>query len=117
MMDYTIDYTETNGVLLPNFALVQTNYEIGFWGRRYLEHIKQHHKPFYTSLMVQCKLNEHLHNIDVQADELYRKLVSDLAKQQGVTEQLKAEDMMTWVQKMNNITNQARELVIEEIFR
>ena len=73
-------------------------------------------KPaFYTILITQCKLNFYLHDVDVRAKNMYDTLVKQLAKQEGVTEQLKATDMLAWVQAMNNITNQAREIVLLEI--
>ena len=84
-------------------------------GQRYLEHIKTHRKPFYTSLKMQCKLNEHLLEIDVRASEMYERIVTRLAKQEGITEQLKAEDMMAWVQAMNNTANRARESVLNQM--
>ena len=110
-----ISYTLVGDVYLPNLVLPHSDYEIGVWGQRYLEYIKTHRKPFYTSLKMQCKLNEHLHEIDVRASEMYERIVTRLAKQEGITEQLKAEDMMAWVQAMNNITNQAREIVNTEV--
>ena len=106
-----ISYTLVGDVYLPNLVLPHSDYEIGVWGQRYLEYIKKHRKGFYTSLKIQCKLSEHLHEIDVKANEMYEQLVAQLAKQEGITEQLKAEDMMAWVQAMNNISNRAREVV------
>ena len=108
-------YTEVDGILYPNLVIVQTNYEIGLWGQRHLRWLKEHHKVRYTSLLTQCKLNEYLHDIDVIATEMYEALVKQLAESQGMTEQLKATDMMTWVGAMNNITNQAREIVNTDI--
>ncbi len=99
-----LDYTLVNGVYLPNLISTETNYEIGHWGRRHSEYIMKHHKVFYTSLKTSCKLNTYLHNVDVRANEMYENLVKQLKEQQGITEQLKAEDMMTWVSAMNNIT-------------
>lgn len=110
-----IDYTLVNGVYLPNLISTETNYEIGIWGQRHLEYIKHHRKAFYTSLLTNCKLNSYLHDVDIRATEMYDILVEQLAKQEGVTEQLKATDMLAWVQAMNNITNQAREIVLLEI--
>ena len=110
-----LDYTLVNGVYLPNLVSTETNYEIGMWGQRHLRYIKQHRKAFYTSLLTNCKLNSYLHNVDVRATEMYDRLVKQLKEQQGITELLKATDMMAWVQAMNNITNQAREIVYNEI--
>ena len=110
-----LDYTLVNGVYLPNLVSTETNYKIGLWGERHLDYIMKHHKVFYTSLKTSCKLNSYLHDVDVRAIEMYDRLVKQLKEQQGVTEQLKADDMMAWVQAVNNITNQVREIVYNEI--
>lgn len=110
-----IDYTLVGEVYLPNLISSETNYEIGMWGQRHLDYIKNHHKVFYTSLLTNCKLNSYLHEVDIRATEMYDRLVKQLKEQQGITEQLKANDMMAWVQAMNNITNQVREIVNSEM--
>ncbi len=110
-----ISYTLVGDVYLPNLVSTETNYEIGHWGLRHLDYIKNHRKVFYTSLLTNCKLNSYLHDVDIRATEMYDRLVKQLKDQQGITEQLKAEDMLAWVQAMNNITNQAREIVNAEI--
>ena len=66
-------------------------------------------------MLTQCKLNSYLHDVDVGATEMYDTLVKKLAKQEGITEKLKTENQMLWVQQMNNITNRAREIVSKEI--
>lgn len=110
-----LDYTLVGEVYLPNLISTETYYEIGHWGQRHLDYIKNHRKVFYTSLLTNCKLNSYLHDVDVRATEMYDCLVKQIKEQQGITEQLKAADMMAWVQAMNNITNQAREIVNTEI--
>lgn len=110
-----LDYTLVGEVYLPNLISTETNYEIGIWGQQHLRYIKQHRKVFYTSLLTNCKLNSYLHDVDARATEMYDRLVKQLKERQGVTEQLKADDMMAWVQAMNNITNQAREIVNNEV--
>ena len=85
------------------------------WGKRHPRYIKQHCKVFYTSLLTNCKLNSYLHDVDVRATEMYDRIVKQLKEQQGITEQLKADDMMAWVQAVNNITNQVREIVNNEV--
>lgn len=110
-----LDYTLVNDVYLPNLVSTETNYEIGLWGQRHLDYIIKHHKVFYTSLKTSCKLNSYLHDVDIRTTEMYDRLVKQLKEQQGITEQLKADDMMAWVQAMNNITNQAREIVYNEV--
>ena len=110
-----LDYTLVNGVYLPNLISTETNYEIGMWGQRHLDYIKHHRKAFYLNLKTSCKLNSYLHDVDIRATEMYDSLVNQLKEQQGITELLKAEDMMAWVQAMNNIANQAREIVNNEV--
>ena len=110
-----LDYTLVNGVYLPNLISTETNFEIGLWGQRHLDYVRKHHKVFYTSLKTSCNLNTYLHDVDVRATEMYDRLVKQLKEQQGITEQLKADDMMAWVQAMNCITNQAREIVYNEV--
>ena len=110
-----LDYTFVNGVYLPNLVSTETNYEIGIWGMRYYDYIKEHRPAFCTSLMVQCKLNAHLHEVDKREKKMYDRLVKQIKEQQGVTKQLKSDDMMAWVQAMNSITNQAREIVYNEV--
>lgn len=111
----SFDYTEVNGALLPNLVSTETQYEIGLWGMRHLNYIKKHRKVLYHSLLTNCKLNTHLHEVDIRAEEMYSQLVKQLKEQQGITEQLKADNMMAWVQAMNGITNQAREIVNNEV--
>lgn len=111
-----IDYTLVGEVYLPNLVLPHNNSEtLGIWGQRYLEYIKTHRKPFYTSLKMQCKLDEHLRNVNMRASEMYDRLVKQFAQREGITEELKAADMMQWVTAMNNITNRVREVVWNEI--
>ena len=110
-----ISYTLVGDVYIPNLVSTDTNYEIGCWGRKHKEYIKQHKPAFYTTLLTQCKLNSYLHDVDVRAAEMYDTLVMQLAKQEGVTEKLKATDMLAWVQVMNNISNRAREIVYKKI--
>ena len=102
-------------VYIPNLVSTDTNYEIGCWGRKHKEYIKQYKPAFYTTLLTQCKLNSYLHDVDVRATEMYDTLVKQLAEQENVTEQLKASDMMLWIQKINNIRNRAMEIVNAEV--
>lgn len=110
-----ISYTLVGDVYIPNLVSTDTNYEIGYLGRKHKEYIKQYKPAFYTTLLTQCKLNSYLHDVDVRATEMYDTLVKQLAKQEGVTEKLKASDMMLWVQAMNNISNRVREIVYKKI--
>ena len=110
-----LNYTLVGDVYLPNLISTETDYEIGMWGQRHLRYIKQHRKLFYTSLLTNCKLNSYLHDVDVRANEMYDQLVQQLKEQQEITEKLKVDDMMAWVQAMNNISNQTREIVNQMI--
>ena len=106
-----ISYTLVGDVYIPNLVSTDTNYEIGCWGRKHKEYIKQYKPLFYTTLLTQCKLNSYLHDVDVRAAEMYDAVIKQLAKQEGVTEKLKVIDMMSWVRKMNNIRNRITEIV------
>ena len=110
-----ISYTLVGYVYIPNLVSTDTNYEIGYWGRKHKEYIKQYKPAFYTTLLIQCKLNSYLHDVDVRAAEMYDTLVKQLVKQESVTEKLKASDMMSWVQKMNSIRNRTTEVVNTEL--
>ena len=88
---------------------------IGMWGRKYLRHIKQHRPVLYTTLILSGKLNSHLAEIDNRATEMYNLLVKQLVEQEGITEQLKAQNQMAWVGAMNNIRNRAEEIVNAEV--
>ena len=110
-----LDYTLVGEVYLPNLISTETNYEIGLWGQRHLEYIKKNRKTLYLNLKTSCKLSSYLHEVDTRATEMYDRLVNQLKEQQGITEKLKAEDMMSWVQAMNNISNQAEEIVKSEV--
>ena len=111
-----ITYTQQGDYLLPDLKLPeQPKVEIGIWGKRHLRYLKNHHPIIYTNLLTSCKLTAYLADIDKRAEDMFFRLVNQLAKQEGVTEQLKAEDQMLWVRKMNNIRNQAIEIINDEI--
>ena len=93
----------------------QTNYEIGKYGHLHLEYIKKHRRGTYTTLLTEGGLNEHLHRIDEQVDEQIDLYIAQTAKRMGVTEELKASDLMRWVQMMNNIKASAEEIVLKEV--
>lgn len=111
-----ITYTQQGDYLLPDLKLPeQPKVEIRIWGKRHLRYIKQHHKIRYTNLMTSCKLTAYLADIDEQAEDMFFRLVKQLSEKEGVTEQLKAENQMMWVARMNNIRNRAEEIVTEEL--
>ena len=109
-------YREKNGHLIPNVTLPkQTDYQIGKYGRMRLEYIKSHRRGRYTTLLTEGKLNSHLHEIDVQANEILETVIPRLAAERGVNEDLKARDMLRWVAEMNNIKASAEEFVLREV--
>ena len=115
-MDIKITYTQQGDYLLPDLKLPkQPKVEIGIWGKRHLRYIKQHHPIRYTNLLTSCKLTTYLADINEQAEEMFFRLVKQLAEKEGVTEQLKAENQMLWVARMNNIRNRATEIVNTEL--
>ncbi len=88
-------YREENGYLIPNLTLPdEEQVEIGLWGQRHLRYIKQHHKVRYVNLLTSGKLNEHLADIDNQAEDMFFRLVKQMADREGVTEQLKKDNQM-----------------------
>ena len=93
----------------------QTDYEIGKYGHLHLDFIKKHRRGTYTTLLTEGRLNEYLHNIDEQAHEEIDLHIVQMAKQMDVTEELKASDLMRWVQMMNNIKASAEEIVLKEV--
>ena len=101
---------------LPCLSLPEEEQKsVGVWGQRHLRYIKEHKRAFYTSLLTSCKLNSYLADVDEQAEKMFSRLVKQLAEKENVTEKLKAENQMLWVQKMNNIHNRATEVVISDL--
>ena len=84
---------------------------IGIWGQRHRRYLRQHRKVIYTELLISGKLNGYLADLNEQAEAMFLDLVKQMAAREGVTEQLKAQDQMLWVQRMNNILDRAIELV------
>jgi len=109
-------YREENGHLIPNVSLPeQTDYQIGKYGRMHLDYIKQHRRGRYTTLLTESKLNAQLHEIDLEANEMLEVIISHLATERGIDENLKARDMLSWVAEMNNIKASAEEIVLREV--
>ena len=117
-------YNEQNGLwyeLQGNYYLPclklpeEPEVYIGIWGQRHRRYLKTHRKALYASLLTSGKLNSYLADIDRQAEEMFSRLVKQLAKVEGVTETLKAADQMEWVRRMNSIRNRVSEIVSEEL--
>lgn len=88
---------------------------IGIWGQRHLRYIKEHKWALYSKLLITGKLNSYLADIDRQAEDMLLRLVEEMARAEGVTEQLKAKNQMEWVQRMNNIRQRAIEIINSEL--
>ncbi len=110
-----IDYTLVGDVYLPNLLSADTNYPISIWGQRHKEYLKENHKLMYYNLLTSGKLNSYLHDVNARAKKMYDNLVKQLAEQEGITEQLKADNQMDWVGRMNNIRSRATEIVNTEL--
>ena len=111
-----ISYTLQGDYYLPNLALPeQEDKPIGLWGQRHLKHIKQHRKILYINLLTSGKLNGYLADLNEQAEDMFVRLVKQMAEREGVTEQLKADSQMEWVARMNNIRSRATEIVNDDI--
>ena len=109
-------YHEENGHLIPNVTLPeQTDYQIGKYGRMYLDYIKNHRRGRYTTLLTEGKLNARLHEIDLEAKTMLESIISRLAAERGIDENLKARDMLRWAAEMNNIKASAEEIVLREV--
>ena len=111
-----IGYTLQGNYYLPDLALPEQEDEpIGLWGQRHLKYIKQHRKILYINLLTSGKLNEHLADIDKQTEDMFFRLVKQMVERDGVTEQLKTDNQMEWVARMNNIRSSAIEIVNKDI--
>lgn len=101
---------------LPCFTLPKIEEkEIGIWGMRHLDFLKSYRKSTYNKLKFEGKINNHLYNINSQAEDMFNVLIEQFKKSEGITEQLKAQDQMLWVSKMNNIQHIATEIVNNEL--
>ena len=117
-------YNEQNGLwyelqgdyYIPCLVLDEEDPQpIGMWGRKYLRYIKEHRPVLHTTLLLSGKLNSHLAEIDNRATEMFDQLMKQLAEKEGITEQLKEQDQMEWVHRMNNVRNVAEEIIMSEL--
>lgn len=117
-------YDEKNGLwyelqgdyYLPCLKLPEEpEVHIGIWGQRHRRYLKSHRRALYTSLLTSGKLNDYLTDLNEQAEAMFSRLVKQLSEKEGITEGLKAENQMLWVQRMNNVRNVAMEIVSSEL--
>ena len=111
-----IEYELRGDIYYPILTVgEQTSYEIGKYGNMHLEFIEKHRKGRYNILLIEGKLNEYLHNIDVGAHEQVERIIERMTEQSGVNETLKASSPLRWVQMMNNIKATAEEITLAEV--
>ena len=116
MTNTKITYTQQGDFLLPDLKLSdQPKVEFGIFGKRHLRYLELNRKILYTNMLTKGKLTAYLADIDEQAENMFDQLVRQLAEREGVTEQLKANNQMLWVKKMNSIRNRAEEIVNHEL--
>ena len=116
IIENEIEYELRGDIYYPILTVgEQTSYEIGKYGNLHLEFIEKHRKGRYNTLLIKGKLNEYLHNIDVEAHEQVEKIITRMAEQSGVNEELKASSPLRWIQMMNNIKATAEEIVLAEV--
>ena len=107
-------YWQDGDYLLPNIEVPECP-KVGIWGERRCKYLRKHQQALYTAMMLSDTLNTHLEEVDRTAAEMLDRLTSQLAAQEGITEQLKATDQWEWVQRMNNIRNRTAEIVRKEL--
>ena len=111
-----LTYTMQGDYRLPNLTVPdQSETPMGHFSRLRAKYLKENRKVLYYNLLTSCKLNEHLTEVEQTATELTERLTKELAEKEGVTENLKATDMMSWVRQMNNIRNQVQEMVLKQV--
>ena len=115
-MDLGLTYTKIGDYYYPDIALPDTaKYTIGLYGRMHRRYLKEHRPVVWTELVLTGELPQHLFEIDTACKEQMEYLISEMAKQEGVTEVLKAANPMVWVGRMNNIRNRAEEIVLHDL--
>ena len=107
-------YRQEGDYFLPNLA-VPENAPVGIWGQRRRQYLREHRKALYNALLLSGKLDSHLADINQQAEDMFSQLVNQMATQEGITEQLKADNQMCWVGLMNACKNQAEEIIFAEL--
>ena len=109
-------YTMQGDYRLPNLTLpAEEEHPIGVWGQRRLRYLKQHHKVMYYNLLTSGKLHSHLADVEKEAQSLFSRLVREYVEKEGVTKQLKEENPIEWIRRMNNIKMRVREMVNSEV--
>ena len=109
-------YRQEGDYLLPDIEVPKSP-QIGIWGQRRLQYLRTNKKVLYTTMLMGDTLKDHLEEVDKSADEMYEQLTLQMKAQEGVTEELKANNQLEWVQRMNNIRNRVSEIVYKELIQ
>lgn len=117
MNQMKITYREVNGYLIPNLKLPpeEANIRLGKWGMKYKDYLENNKKVFFSTLLIQGKLYKHCAEVETQARDMYDTLVEQMKEAEGVIEQLKEENQIEWIQRMDNIQARARVIVCKEL--
>ena len=107
-------YRQAGDYLLPDIEVPKSS-QVGIWGQRRLQYLRTNKRMLYTTMLMSDTLKAHLEEVDQSAEEMFNKLTMQLKAQEGVTEELKANHQMEWVQRMNSIRNRAAEVVFKEL--
>ena len=107
-------YRQEGDYLLPNIEAPESP-QIGIWGQRRLQYLRTSKRVLYTTMLMEGTLNDHLEEVDKSAEEMFEQLITQMKLQEGITEDLKANNQMEWVQRMNSIRNRAAEIVYKEL--
>lgn len=110
----TITYTQVGDYLLPNLIPPESP-KVGRWGMLRHSYLRNHREGIYPGMLMKGTLNTHLEEVDRQANEMEQRLISQLAQQENITEQLKAENQLEWVRQMNSIRNRAEEIILHDL--
>ena len=107
-------YHQEGDYFLPDLSVPELP-AIGIWGQRRRRYLKEHRQALYTALLLSGKLNDHLSEVDEQAEAMFSQLVKQMAAQDSITEQFKADNQMEWVRQMNSARNRAEEVIYNEL--
>lgn len=110
-----LTYTKMGDYYIPNLIIPEEKRQIGKYGKLRKRFLKKYHRGIYEAMVLSCKLWEHLADVEEQAQQRMDVIVEQMKAAEGITEELKSDDQMKWVQKMNNIYQRAEEIIIEEI--
>ena len=112
---FSIEYIQVGDVLLPNLTLETVPYANGKWSRLRKKHLETHRKGLYSCLLLSGKLSAHLDDVQRSAEKRLEMMITQMAKDAGVDEALKADDQMEWARSMNSIRAQAEEIILREL--